>query len=839
MLSPTSSAWLKLGITLFSTVVIGAGCSKPQPTATLPPSSGGASHGGTSTANGGATSSGGGSPDVGGSNGSVGGNEIASSSGGAPAMGAGGNSSSAGGTASMGGSTFAGSTTGGNNSTSNFAGNAGGTATSGEAGMGGTSTGGATKAGTTTGGASTGGTTTGGTTVGGATTTSGVGGSVATGGSSVASTSTLSCDVITCTGGKVCVSGVCQCPNGSTLCGGVCLAPADLQTDPAHCGTTGCGVACGTGATCSAGVCTCATAGQTACTGGCANLQTDPKNCGKCATVCASGICTAGVCRPVKDCYQKTTLGSPLLVNFDTYDGTNPVTNWVFAFNAPAGAANAVYAGFYEYDDGTGTPLMSMSSPGANASKYALGISNTQSSGWGGALAMWMGCVDASAYQGISFWVQGTVPTGKASMSFTTENTSAPDTTGYGGGTCTSGTCAAPYIDFPVTTTWTQVLVPWATFTPGSANGATVTTTGNGITGLSYKVGLNYVSAGDAGYVAAPGAYSLAIDDIEFIGNTACGTGLSICGTGCVDTQTNNANCGACGNACPAMRSCQAGKCTCPTGYTDCSGECVNTQIDVQNCGGCGKPCSGICTAGACQASTCTSGMSQLDYTRTAYASITQNKYWINNNLWGISGATGWQGIWDTCTSGNTIGWGTDWNWSGTSNQVKSYASAVLGWHWGWKITGTGLPVQISANKNVTCAWNYRVTPGQTIDVSYDLFAHALANPGYADQPTEEIMIWLYKAGGAGPIGGVDSTTSIGGASWEVHKGSTGTWNVYSYVRTTNATSATLNLMDFLKDLVNKGWMSSSHYLTSIEAGTEVFVGTGRLDTDNYYCTIQ
>ena len=232
--------------------------------------------------------------------------------------------------------------------------------------------------------------------------------------------------------------------------------------------------------------------------------------------------------------------------------------------------------------------------------------------------------------------------------------------------------------------------------------------------------------------------------------------------------------------------------------------------------------------------------MSQLDYTRTTYASITQNKYWINNNLWGISGATGWQGIWDTCTSGNTIGWGTDWNWSGTSNQVKSYASAILGWHWGWKINGTGLPVQISANKNVTCGWTYRVTPGQTIDVSYDLFAHNSTNPGYADQPTDEIMIWLYKAGGAGPIGGVDSTTSIGGASWEVHKGSTGVWNVYSYVRTTNATSgATLNLMDFLKDVVSKGWMSSSKYLTSIQAGTEVFVGTGRLDTDSYYCTIQ
>ena len=136
----------------------------------------------------------------------------------------------------------------------------------------------------------------------------------------------------------------------------------------------------------------------------------------------------------MKDCYQKTTIGSAQLVNFDTYDGTTPPTSWGFAFNAPPGAPNAVYAGFYEYDDGTGTPLLSMPTPGANASKYAIGISNPKASGWGGALGMWLGCIDASAYQGISFWVQGTSPTGKASMSFTTESTSAPDPNDSAGG---------------------------------------------------------------------------------------------------------------------------------------------------------------------------------------------------------------------------------------------------------------------------------------------------------------------------------------------------------------------------------------------------------------------
>ncbi|HEX7598517.1 MAG TPA: glycosyl hydrolase, partial [Polyangia bacterium] len=146
----------------------------------------------------------------------------------------------------------------------------------------------------------------------------------------------------------------------------------------------------------------------------------------------------------------------------------------------------------------------------------------------------------------------------------------------------------------------------------------------------------------------------------------------------------------------------------------------------------------------------------------------------------------------------------------------------------------------LSAGKTITCGWTYRVTPGQTIDVSYDMFAHSTASPGTNDDPTDEIMIWLYRAGGAAPIGGTTATIDLGGASWEVHTGNNGRWNVVSYVRTTNAdTGATLTISDFIKDLTSKRNMSGSKYLTSIQSGTEVFLGTGRLDTDQYYCTIQ
>jgi hypothetical protein len=647
------------------------------------------------------------------------------------------------------------------------------------------------------------------------------------------------CDNVSCTGGLVCVSGTCQCPTGAKLCGGVCLTGTDILTNPAHCGKSGCGTSCPDTATCSSGVCQCPN-GQTACGVVCSDLNTDPKNCGKCGTTCASGICTAGVCQKVKDCATKTIMVTPLVADFESYDGTTAATSWGWAINAPAGAANAVYAGLFDSNDGTGTPLLSIQGPGYSSSKYAASISNTQATKWGGQLGMWMGCVDASAYAGLSFWVKGSVPSSTATLALATAGTSAPDTTGFGGGTCTTGTCSSPSITFSVTSDWSQVLIPWATFTPGTANGGNVTTTGSDITGMSWNAALAYGAIGDGGYAPISGAYSLAVDNVQFMSNTACGAGLTVCGTGCVDTATNNANCSTCGNVCDSPRTCGSGKCNCPSGYTDCNGQCVNTQIDAQNCGGCGKGCSGVCSAGACQASTCTADMPQQGKTSTSGASIVLGKYWINNNLWGASGATGTQSIWSTCSSGNTIGWGTDWTWSGAAGQVKSYASAVLGWHWGTKVSGTGLPVQLSANKNITCGWTYRVQPGQNIDVSYDLFAHSLANPATNDDPTDEIMIWLYRSGGAAPIGGTLATVSIAGTSWELHQGMNNKWNVYSYVRATNAdTGATLNLGDFLHDLTANRNMASAKYLSSIQAGTEVFLGSGRLDTDQYYCTIQ
>lgn len=74
------------------------------------------------------------------------------------------------------------------------------------------------------------------------------------------------------------------------------------------------------------------------------------------------------------------------------------------------------------------------------------------------------------------------------------------------------------------------------------------------------------------------------------------------------DTMTDPANCGSCGNKCPANNTCSCGTCTppCTGGLSPCCGQCVDVLKDSNNCGTCGNACippmGGIpvCSGGAC-----------------------------------------------------------------------------------------------------------------------------------------------------------------------------------------------------------------------------------------------
>ncbi len=170
-----------------------------------------------------------------------------------------------------------------------------------------------------------------------------------------------------------------------------------------------------------------------------------------------------------------------------------------------------------------------------------------------------------------------------------------------------------------------------------------------------------------------------------------------------------------------------------------------------------GMASGGKATGGATPA--CDPNTAQVGYTCTSGWGATMTPYILNNNWWGTDGATGKQCLWGTCQNGDTIGWVTNWNWSGGSNWVLTYTSVVFGWQYGFPVANTGLPIQVSSGKAINCGWDYALTQTSgSFNVAYDIWLHDTANPPSSGGQAGEIMIWLYNQGAA-PAGSVTASS--------------------------------------------------------------------------------
>jgi hypothetical protein len=227
----------------------------------------------------------------------------------------------------------------------------------------------------------------------------------------------------------------------------------------------------------------------------------------------------AGGAAAVKLCATKVTAASTQIADFENYDGTTTIDKYGFAFGGPTNGTAGVYAGAYGYAGGTDAVTLAILA--GHTGNYGLTESTTPATSWGQGLGFWMGCVNASAYKGVTFWVRGAVPSGTFSFALNMESTTLPDMTNpAAGGTCpgTSDTCLAPTKSaIPVGMDWTQVSVAWADLTGGLSGTTAVTATGDTMTGMTLQMALNYANPDDAGYTAVPGDISFAIDDIAFM----------------------------------------------------------------------------------------------------------------------------------------------------------------------------------------------------------------------------------------------------------------------------------------------------------------------------------
>lgn len=216
--------------------------------------------------------------------------------------------------------------------------------------------------------------------------------------------------------------------------------------------------------------------------------------------------------------------------------------------------------------------------------------------------------------------------------------------------------------------------------------------------------------------------------------------------------------------------------------------------------------------------------------------------YLLNNNVWGREKSPqGWQLI-ENARVDAALSWTVRYDWPVglDRNSVKSYPSVVTGWQWGvWSGDGR-LPVEVSQLGAIVSGGTATVNKPGVQNIAYDLWFHASAPVRSEDKPSDELMIWMGRFGGAGPLGTLREKVQIDGATWSLYVGNIG-WNVFSFVREGNVSSWRLEVKAFIDHLVRQGLMPQTKLLSSIQFGTEVFSSPGeaRLDVSDYFVDIE
>lgn len=205
-------------------------------------------------------------------------------------------------------------------------------------------------------------------------------------------------------------------------------------------------------------------------------------------------------------------------------------------------------------------------------------------------------------------------------------------------------------------------------------------------------------------------------------------------------------------------------------------------------------------------------------------------RYVVMNNRWGTS-AEQCINVTDsgfTITSQQGVG--------NTSGAPVSYPAVYLGCHYANCSPGSNLPMQVGALGSVTSSVDFSYVAGATYDAAYDIWLDP--TPRTNGVNAMEIMIWFNRQGAIQPIGSVVGTTTIGGRSWQVWQGSNGSNNVISYVAPAPLAAWTFSVLDFIADVRNRGAITNSWYLTSIQAGFEPWIGGAGLAVRSFSATV-
>lgn len=201
------------------------------------------------------------------------------------------------------------------------------------------------------------------------------------------------------------------------------------------------------------------------------------------------------------------------------------------------------------------------------------------------------------------------------------------------------------------------------------------------------------------------------------------------------------------------------------------------------------------------------------------YSSWNNGGYTIYNDVWG-SGA-GAQTIWANSYSN----WGV-WASHPNTGGIKSYPNA-----------SKTINKNISSISTLSSSFNVTVpTSGTSMETAYDIWVGNNAH---------EIMLWMNQYGAVKPISynynaqgnpvPVYSNVNVGGHTWNVYRGNNGANMVYSFVRTSNTNSGTVDVKAILNWIKNTPKWFGDLAVGQVQFGYEITSSYNNGSGYNFY----
>lgn len=184
------------------------------------------------------------------------------------------------------------------------------------------------------------------------------------------------------------------------------------------------------------------------------------------------------------------------------------------------------------------------------------------------------------------------------------------------------------------------------------------------------------------------------------------------------------------------------------------------------------------------------------------------------------------------------FGW--SWSWPGDNNVLVSYPASVFGWKpWdGGTSNHPMLPVRIDRIRDLRLTFDLDTKATGRRILSTALWLTRAGSTSTNPDPSgisADVNIWMDEYD-VTPSGSQLARVTIGGVEYELWNvpdmgdasaESGPRWNHIVYRATTKRAAGSLDLAGFLDDVVARGLVPATHYVSSIEVGNEIMSGTG------------